>query len=96
MKVKIYQQSYYLNIQEYDGVATSLMVTPARQQYCDFTTSLTWFEAYSLISPKPKQESRLFAFIRPFDPMVGIYIKYIKLSIKIRLAIKPVKLSICV
>ena len=37
----------------------------------DFTFFI-WTEPYTLIVPKPELESHLFAFIRPFRPMVCI------------------------
>ena len=33
-------------------------------------TSMVWTEPFTLIVPKPEEESRLFAFIRPFQPLV--------------------------
>lgn len=29
-----------------------------------------WIEPYVMIVPKPEEEPRLFAFVRPFDSMV--------------------------
>lgn len=71
---KLYYHSYKQSVlcigQELDTAASSLLGTPERLKLCDFTTSWIWTENYSLIGPKPAQESRLFAFIRPFDSMV--------------------------
>ena len=36
----------------------------------DFTCGIVWSEPYNLVVPKPEFEDRLFAFIRPFQPVV--------------------------
>ncbi len=41
-----------------------------RGERFDYTAS-AWSEAFSFVAPRPGQESRLFAFIGPFQPMVG-------------------------
>lgn len=41
-----------------------------RVERFDYTAS-AWSEAFSFVAPRPGQESRLFAFIGPFQPMVG-------------------------
>jgi len=43
-----------------------------RVERMDFT-SHTWSEGFSLIVPRPEEESRLFAFIGPFQPTVSYY-----------------------
>jgi glutamate receptor, ionotropic, invertebrate len=40
-----------------------------RVERFDYTAS-TWSEPFSFVAPRPGEESRLFAFIRPFQPMV--------------------------
>ena len=32
---------------------------------------MVWTEPYTLLAPSPELENRLFAFIRPFQPMVN-------------------------
>lgn len=49
----------------------ALIVTPERFNKMDFCY-MSWTEPYTLIVPKVQEESRLFAFIRPFQPMVKI------------------------
>lgn len=56
-------------MQEVDGLAVMLIVTPERKAKTDFTF-MAWSEPYTLVVPKPEQLSRLFAFIRPFQPTV--------------------------
>lgn len=57
-------------LKEADALIGTLLVTPERKEKADFTF-LAWSEPFVLIVPKPEQESRLFAFIRPFQPLVG-------------------------
>ena len=40
-----------------------------RKEDVDFTYAI-WAETIDLVVPRPGEESRLFAFIRPFQPMV--------------------------
>jgi hypothetical protein len=37
----------------------------------DFTAS-AWSEGFSFVVPRPEEESRLFAFIGPFQPLVKL------------------------
>ena len=48
---------------------SGFIVTPDRKEKMDFAFFIGT-EPYTLIVPKPEMESRLFAFIRPFHPMV--------------------------
>lgn len=59
-----------LSMQEADGILGSLVSNPDRAARVDFTSAHIWTEPYTLVVPKPKQQSRIFAFIRPFQPMV--------------------------
>ena len=56
--------------QELDGILGSQIITPRRKETCDFTSMIVWSEAYNLVVSKPGFESRLSAFIRPFDSFV--------------------------
>lgn len=58
-------------VQEADAIISSLIPTIDRIQKLDFTTFIQWNEPYSLIVPRPSYESRLLAFIRPFQPLVS-------------------------
>ena len=40
-----------------------------RKEDVDFTYAI-WAETIDLVVPRPGEESRLFAFIRPFQPKV--------------------------
>lgn len=45
------------------------MSTPDRKKVIDFSYPF-WIGPFKLLVPKPEEESRLFAFIRPFQPLV--------------------------
>lgn len=55
--------------QDVDSIATVFSVTPERNARFDYT-SLVWSEPYNLVVPRPGIETRLFAFLLPFQPMV--------------------------
>ena len=57
--------------QEVDGTISSFIASPDRKERMDFTFFL-WTEPCTLLVPTPELESRLFAFIRPFQPMVKL------------------------
>ncbi|KAK4019074.1 hypothetical protein OUZ56_001104 [Daphnia magna] len=40
----------------------------------DFTSFFGWSESYTMVVPRPEEESRLFAFIWPFQPSVWLLI----------------------
>ncbi|KZS20158.1 Uncharacterized protein APZ42_013153 [Daphnia magna] len=40
----------------------------------DYTSSFAWVDGFSLVVPRPGEESRLFAFTRPFQPTVWLWI----------------------
>jgi hypothetical protein len=44
----------------------------------DFTSFFVWVDGFSLIVPKPGEESRLFAFIGPFQPAVSGFVDWRK------------------
>ncbi len=50
----------------------SFYLTMDRVERMDFT-SHTWSEGFSLIVPRPAEESRLFAFVGPFQPTVSYF-----------------------
>lgn len=57
-------------LQEADAAIGGFIITPKRFETLDFTF-MTWVEPYNLAVPKPQPKSRLFAFIRPFQPTVS-------------------------
>ena len=57
--------------QEVDGIATGLIATPDRAIHVDFAFIL-WEEPYVMVVPRPGEEPRLFAIIKPFQPIVMI------------------------
>lgn len=59
-------------MQGIDALMSSLIVNSQRAQKVDYAP-LAWSEPYTIVAPKPEQKSRLFAFIRPFQPMVCIF-----------------------
>lgn len=61
---------FYSDTKEVDGLLAGLVITPDRKERMDYT-SMIWTEPFTLVVPKPEQESRLLAFIRPFQPLVN-------------------------
>ena len=51
-----------------------LVIDPSRAARIDYTCGLGWAEPYNIIVPKPEFQSRLFAFVRPFQPLVNLKI----------------------
>lgn len=51
-------------------MVTLLAITPDRKERLDYTY-FAWTEAYTFIVPKPELESRLFAFMQPFQLTVN-------------------------
>ncbi|XP_046454085.1 ionotropic receptor 93a-like isoform X2 [Daphnia pulex] len=74
-KYGTHEASFYqlINDKNVDGVLCSFYLTMDRVERMDFT-SHTWSEGFSLIVPRPAEESRLFAFIGPFQPTVWMLI----------------------
>lgn len=63
-----------LNIKNYkdiNGIGTCFFLTMDRVERFDFT-SFIWAEGFRLVLPRPGEGSRLFAFIRPFQPWVNL------------------------
>ena len=58
------------HLKETDLAMSGLMSSHSRYQKCDFSTP-TMIESFKLVVPYPKEESRLLAPIRPFQPMVS-------------------------
>ncbi|XP_045025966.1 glutamate receptor ionotropic, delta-1 [Daphnia magna] len=59
---------------EVDGFAVVFIATPERKKKMDFTSFFGWSESYTMVVPRPEEESRLFAFIWPFQPSVWLLI----------------------
>lgn len=59
-----------------DGILCAFYLTPDRIERMSFTFP-TWAEGFNMVVPKPGHESRLFAFIRPFQPTVRYYLFYL-------------------
>lgn len=59
--------------QEVDAYVNGLIATPERKAKADITYYI-WTELYSLIVPLPEEESRLFAFVGTFQPLVMNYL----------------------
>lgn len=53
-----------------EGILSSHVITPLRAELMDYTCGLWWSEPYNLVVPTTEYESRLFAFIHPFQPTV--------------------------
>lgn len=49
-----------------------LIATPERKKLIDLAYFM-WTEPFAMIVPKPGEEPRLFAFIRPFQSLVIIH-----------------------
>jgi len=56
--------------QDIDINTAGMMSTPDRKKVIDFSYPF-WIGPFKLLVPKPGEESRLFAFIRPFQPLVN-------------------------
>ncbi|KAI9566014.1 hypothetical protein GHT06_009813 [Daphnia sinensis] len=59
---------------EVDGFAVVFIATPERKKIMDLTPFFAWSEPYTMVVPRPEEESRLFAFIWPFHPSVWLLI----------------------
>ncbi len=56
--------------QSIDGINSAFVITLDRKERMDFTY-MAWSEGFGLVVPSPEEESRLFAFIGPFQPTVS-------------------------
>ena len=61
----------FLN-KEGDVTATPFGITADRMAAIDFCTFPAWQESFRLVVPRPGEELRLFALVRPFDNQVFI------------------------
>ena len=55
--------------QEVDASAIGFIATPERKSVMDLAY-FTWTEPQAMVVPLPGEEPRLFAFIKPFQPIV--------------------------
>ena len=56
-------------VQEVDALNVGTMATTERAKKMDFAY-IMWAEPYAMVVPRSGEGPRLFAFIRPFTPMV--------------------------
>ncbi|KAI9566009.1 hypothetical protein GHT06_009808 [Daphnia sinensis] len=56
-----------------DVYSNGVVATPERKQKVDLTYFI-WTEPYSMVVPQPEVQSRIFAFIYPYQPMVWLLI----------------------
>ena len=57
--------------QQADALVAYFVVDLDRAARMDYTSGVGWAEPYNLAVPIPGFRSRLFAFVRPFQPMVN-------------------------
>ena len=62
-------------LQKVDALAVGVYPTPERKNKMDFGYIII-AESYCMVVPRPGEEPRLFAFIRPFTPKVNMPILY--------------------
>ncbi|XP_057369973.1 glutamate receptor ionotropic, delta-1-like [Daphnia carinata] len=58
---------------EVDAFVNGLTATPERKKKVDFSYFI-WTEPYAMVVPRPGEEPRLFAFVRPFQSLVWLLI----------------------
>ncbi|EFX85981.1 hypothetical protein DAPPUDRAFT_98390 [Daphnia pulex] len=70
-KLGTHEGAFYtlMNDKNVDGLLVAFYLTMDRVERFDYTSS-SWSEGFSFVAPRPGEESRLFAFIGPFQPMV--------------------------
>ncbi|KAI9556275.1 hypothetical protein GHT06_018849 [Daphnia sinensis] len=75
-KYGTHEASFYqlINDKEIDGISCAFFLTLDRIKRMDYTSSFVWVDGFSLVVPRPGEESRLFAFTRPFQPTVWLWI----------------------
>ena len=61
--------------QQADALVGHLVIDPSRAARIDYTCGLGWAEPYNIIVPKPQFQSRFFAFVRPFQPLVNPHLR---------------------
>ena len=54
-----------------DAIARGMTASPDRAQKMDFAY-FVWMEPYVMVVPRPGEEPRFFAIIKPFQPIVII------------------------
>ena len=69
----MFNKSIDENQKEVDIAPIGLVASPLQYKQIDVSVP-KMFEPYILIVPWPKEESRLFASIRPFQPMVWFWL----------------------
>lgn len=75
-KYGIHEAAFYqlVNDKDIDGIASSFYVTLSRMQRMDHTTHHGWVDGFRLVVPRSEEQSRLFAFIGPFEPTVWLLV----------------------
>ncbi|XP_032779707.2 ionotropic receptor 93a isoform X1 [Daphnia magna] len=70
------EAAYHQLIEEkdIDGIICAFGLTLDRMKRMDYTSSFSWVDGFSLVVPRPGEESRLFAFTGPFQPTVWLFI----------------------
>jgi ABC-type amino acid transport substrate-binding protein len=58
-----------------DALLNGLTATPERKKWVDFTYMI-WTEPWTMVVPRPGEESRLFAFTKPFQSKVPLNESY--------------------
>jgi ionotropic glutamate receptor len=71
--VKIFLTFIRMIEQEVDSSSIGFIPTPERKSVMDFSY-FVWTEPQAMVVPLPGEEPRLFAFIKPFQPIVIIFI----------------------
>ncbi|XP_057378577.1 probable glutamate receptor [Daphnia carinata] len=75
-KYGTHEAAFYqlINDKDIDGIATNFYLTLNRMQRMDYTTHYGWADGFRLVVPRLGEESRLFAFIGPFEPTVWLLV----------------------
>ncbi|XP_045035563.1 glutamate [NMDA] receptor subunit 1 isoform X3 [Daphnia magna] len=75
-KYGTYEAAFYqvVHDEDIDGIAQNFYLTMNRVQRLDYTTHPGWVDGFRLVVPRLGEESRLFAFIGPFEPLVWLLI----------------------
>ncbi|KAI9553418.1 hypothetical protein GHT06_021322 [Daphnia sinensis] len=71
-----YEAAFYqvVHDKDIDGIAQNFYLTMNRVQRMDYTTHPGWVDRFRLVVPRLGEESRLFAFIGPFEPKVWLLV----------------------
>ncbi|KAI9553417.1 hypothetical protein GHT06_021321 [Daphnia sinensis] len=75
-KYGTHEAAFYqlINDEDVDGIATNFYLTLNRIQRMDYTTHHGWVDGFRLVVPRLGEESRLFAFIGPFERTVWLLV----------------------